>query len=61
MQKFGLEWALRLMLEPKRLFSRYARNARFILSMVLRDLSQGPGQPQKPQPAAPTNPPGSQR
>ena len=39
MQKSGLEWAFRLMLEPGRLFSRYARNARFILGMTLR----GPG------------------
>jgi N-acetylglucosaminyldiphosphoundecaprenol N-acetyl-beta-D-mannosaminyltransferase len=35
MQKSGLEWAFRLMLEPGRLFSRYARNAHFILSMTL--------------------------
>ena len=34
MQKTGLEWAFRLMLEPKRLYSRYARNAGFILSML---------------------------
>ena len=36
MQKTGLEWAFRMLLEPKRLFSRYARNARFIVSMVLQ-------------------------
>ena len=36
MQKLGLEWAFRLMLEPGRLSSRYARNARFILGMTLR-------------------------
>ena len=44
MQKSGLEWAFRLMLEPGRLFSRYARNARFILGMTLR----GPGRIARP-------------
>ena len=44
MQKSGLEWAFRLMLEPRRLFSRYARNARFILSMTLHGSTQGPSQ-----------------
>lgn len=37
--KIGLEWAFRLMLEPRRLASRYARNAWFVLTMMLR----GPG------------------
>jgi N-acetylglucosaminyldiphosphoundecaprenol N-acetyl-beta-D-mannosaminyltransferase len=37
MQKNGLEWAFRLGLEPKRLFTRYARNAWFIARMVVRD------------------------
>jgi N-acetylglucosaminyldiphosphoundecaprenol N-acetyl-beta-D-mannosaminyltransferase len=35
MQALGLEWAFRLMLEPRRLFSRYASNAWFILRMLL--------------------------
>jgi N-acetylglucosaminyldiphosphoundecaprenol N-acetyl-beta-D-mannosaminyltransferase len=42
MQESGLEWAFRLILEPGRLFSRYARNARFILSMTLRRSRQAP-------------------
>ena len=45
MQQVGLEWAFRLMLEPGRLFSRYARNAQFILSMTLRRSGQSPSQP----------------
>jgi N-acetylglucosaminyldiphosphoundecaprenol N-acetyl-beta-D-mannosaminyltransferase len=36
MQKSGLEWAFRLGLEPRRLFSRYARNAWFIARMIAR-------------------------
>ena len=48
MQKSGLEWAFRLMLEPGRLFSRYARNARFILGMTLRGPGRSPGQPAGP-------------
>jgi N-acetylglucosaminyldiphosphoundecaprenol N-acetyl-beta-D-mannosaminyltransferase len=39
MQAAGLEWAFRLALEPRRLFTRYARNAWFILRMVIRDLA----------------------
>jgi N-acetylglucosaminyldiphosphoundecaprenol N-acetyl-beta-D-mannosaminyltransferase len=42
MQKLGLEWAFRLILEPRRLFSRYARNAWFILSMSLEKSPQLP-------------------
>ena len=41
LQKLGLEWAYRMFLEPSRLAPRYARNARFLLSMVARDLVQG--------------------
>jgi N-acetylglucosaminyldiphosphoundecaprenol N-acetyl-beta-D-mannosaminyltransferase len=41
MQRTGLEWAFRLGLEPRRLFRRYARNACFIIRMVLRDLRSG--------------------
>jgi N-acetylglucosaminyldiphosphoundecaprenol N-acetyl-beta-D-mannosaminyltransferase len=36
MQRVGLEWAFRLMLEPRRLFSRYSRNALFIARMLIR-------------------------
>jgi N-acetylglucosaminyldiphosphoundecaprenol N-acetyl-beta-D-mannosaminyltransferase len=42
MQKIGLEWAFRLLLEPRRLFSRYARNAWFLVNMALRDKGQPP-------------------
>ncbi len=41
LQKLGLEWAYRLWLEPSRLGPRYARNAWFLLSMVVRDLVNG--------------------
>jgi N-acetylglucosaminyldiphosphoundecaprenol N-acetyl-beta-D-mannosaminyltransferase len=41
LQKLGLEWAYRMWLEPSRLAPRYARNARFLLGMVARDLVQG--------------------
>jgi N-acetylglucosaminyldiphosphoundecaprenol N-acetyl-beta-D-mannosaminyltransferase len=41
LQKLGLEWAYRMFLEPSRLAPRYARNARFLLGMVARDLIQG--------------------
>ena len=61
MQKSGLEWAFRLVLEPGRLFSRYARNARFILSMTLHGSSQPPGQPQAPRSASPAGASDSQR
>jgi N-acetylglucosaminyldiphosphoundecaprenol N-acetyl-beta-D-mannosaminyltransferase len=43
MQKYGLEWAFRLWLEPRRLFARYARNAWFIARMVARDVRQATG------------------
>jgi N-acetylglucosaminyldiphosphoundecaprenol N-acetyl-beta-D-mannosaminyltransferase len=42
MQKTGLEWAFRLMQEPRRLFSRYARNAGFLGRMILHDLFHKP-------------------
>jgi N-acetylglucosaminyldiphosphoundecaprenol N-acetyl-beta-D-mannosaminyltransferase len=42
MQRSGLEWAFRLSLEPSRLFGRYARNASFLLRMILRDLAGRP-------------------
>jgi len=37
MQRAGLEWSFRLLREPRRLFSRYARNALFLGRMVLLD------------------------
>jgi exopolysaccharide biosynthesis WecB/TagA/CpsF family protein len=40
MQRSGLEWAFRLWLEPRRLFTRYARNAGFIAAMIARDLGR---------------------
>jgi N-acetylglucosaminyldiphosphoundecaprenol N-acetyl-beta-D-mannosaminyltransferase len=61
MQKFGLEWAFRLMLEPGRLSSRYARNAQFILSMALHASSQTPGQLEAPPPGSPAGTSDSQR
>jgi N-acetylglucosaminyldiphosphoundecaprenol N-acetyl-beta-D-mannosaminyltransferase len=38
MQRSGLEWAFRLMQEPRRLFSRYARNAGFMGRMIVHDM-----------------------
>lgn len=38
LQKTGMEWAFRLYLEPRRLFPRYAKNAGFIASRLVRDL-----------------------
>lgn len=38
LQRIGLEWAFRMAQEPARLGPRYARNARFILHMILRGL-----------------------
>jgi N-acetylglucosaminyldiphosphoundecaprenol N-acetyl-beta-D-mannosaminyltransferase len=43
LQKVGLEWAYRMWLEPSRLAPRYARNARFLLNMIARDLIRGIG------------------
>lgn len=42
-QKLGFEWAYRMWLEPSRLAPRYARNARFLLNMLARDLIQWVG------------------
>lgn len=55
MQAAGLEWAFRLVLEPRRLFTRYARNAWFILRMVMRDLARALGQRQGPHSTRPSN------
>jgi N-acetylglucosaminyldiphosphoundecaprenol N-acetyl-beta-D-mannosaminyltransferase len=41
LQRLGLEWAYRMWLEPVRLTPRYARNARFLLGMIARDLTRG--------------------
>jgi len=38
-QKLGLEWAFRIYTDPARLAPRYAKNARFLLRQVLRDLT----------------------
>src|SRR4029077_20588357 len=40
LQRIGLEWAYRLWLEPRRLATRYARNAWFLLKVLFRDTSQ---------------------
>ena len=40
MQKSGMEWSFRLLSEPRRLATRYARNAWFILRMIGRDLGK---------------------
>jgi len=42
LQKTGLEWAHRIYTDPKRLGPRYARNARFLAHMGLKDLIRGP-------------------
>jgi len=55
MQKAGLEWAFRLGLEPKRLFTRYARDAWFIAGMVTRDLGQVARQRQSPRSTTPAS------
>jgi len=61
MQKSGLEWAFRLMLEPQRLFSRYARNARFLFVRILHDLCQHSTGPEVLEPTTPPNLSSSQR
>lgn len=38
-QRCGMEWAYRMCSDPKRLIPRYAANARFLFSVVLRDLT----------------------
>jgi N-acetylglucosaminyldiphosphoundecaprenol N-acetyl-beta-D-mannosaminyltransferase len=61
MQAAGLEWAFRLALEPRRLFARYARNAWFILRMVMRNLARRSGQPRAPHPTPPSTISGSRK
>jgi N-acetylglucosaminyldiphosphoundecaprenol N-acetyl-beta-D-mannosaminyltransferase len=41
MQKSGLEWLFRLLQEPRRLASRYTRNAAFLGRMRLREIRLG--------------------
>ena len=41
-QKGGLEWAFRLLMEPRRLTGRYAANAWFLGMSLLRDLAGRP-------------------
>lgn len=45
MQRTGLEWAYRLSREPRRLFTRYARNAAFVIRMLATDLTTRDGSP----------------
>ena len=49
------------MLEPRRLFSRYARNARFLFGGFLHDLRQHSTGPEVLQPTPPANLSDSQR
>jgi N-acetylglucosaminyldiphosphoundecaprenol N-acetyl-beta-D-mannosaminyltransferase len=60
MQVSGLEWAFRLMLEPGRLFPRYARNAWFVLRMTLGGPCHVPTQLQRQPTVPPTDLSGSQ-
>lgn len=52
-QRVGLEWAWRIGTDPMRLGPRYARNAAFLLRMVLADLGRGRG----PEPEPMSTPP----
>ena len=45
MQRTGLEWVFRLLQEPRRLFSRYARNAWFMGRMIVQDRTRKPDSP----------------
>jgi N-acetylglucosaminyldiphosphoundecaprenol N-acetyl-beta-D-mannosaminyltransferase len=42
MQRTGLEWCYRLSREPRRLFVRYARNAAFVVRMLVADFATRP-------------------
>ncbi|QJW99218.1 WecB/TagA/CpsF family glycosyltransferase [Frigoriglobus tundricola] len=48
MQKTGLEWVYRLWKEPRRLFSRYAQNAAFVVRMVIQDFKNRPRRHSRP-------------
>jgi N-acetylglucosaminyldiphosphoundecaprenol N-acetyl-beta-D-mannosaminyltransferase len=39
-QRFGMEWAFRMLTDPKRLVPRYAANAGFLLSALVEDWKQ---------------------
>jgi N-acetylglucosaminyldiphosphoundecaprenol N-acetyl-beta-D-mannosaminyltransferase len=52
LQNAGLEWAFRLLLEPRRLFSRYARNIWFLLKMTVGEMMQPQGEAPAPHPAS---------
>ncbi|WP_152054279.1 WecB/TagA/CpsF family glycosyltransferase [Tautonia marina] len=54
-QRIGMEWAWRIGTDPVRLGPRYARNAAFLLWMVLGDLRRGPGP--EPESRTPNTPP----
>ena len=41
LQKMGMEWAYRMMQEPRRLFGRYFRNGLFLLGQLARELGRG--------------------
>ncbi len=45
MQRTGLEWAFRLLQEPRRLFLRYAHNAWFMGRMIVQDWNRRPESP----------------
>jgi N-acetylglucosaminyldiphosphoundecaprenol N-acetyl-beta-D-mannosaminyltransferase len=53
MQSTGLEWLFRLILEPRRLFPRYARNAWFLVRMALQERWRASAPPQTPRSAPP--------
>ena len=57
----SLEWALRLIMEPRRLFSRYAHSGRFLLRQIPHDMSQDSTRPEVLQPTPPANLSDSQR
>ncbi len=49
LQNCGLEWAFRLVNEPRRLVGRYARNAWFIARMVARGVWRAASRTRTPQ------------
>jgi N-acetylglucosaminyldiphosphoundecaprenol N-acetyl-beta-D-mannosaminyltransferase len=46
-QKSGLEWLFRLVMEPKRLWKRYSKNVPLFLLLVLRQMVSGRRQPSR--------------
>jgi N-acetylglucosaminyldiphosphoundecaprenol N-acetyl-beta-D-mannosaminyltransferase len=61
MQESGLEWVFRLMMEPRRLFLRYARNAWFVIRTTLSGSVGIPSQLPKRPIVPPPDLSGSQR